>query len=82
MAYAPTRSANRELSLGMVEGAYKQVNRDRGGVVEPGTSIERLDLDHKYYAVVEAPSFKTPDGPSMVSPYHVTTECPCCGGMH
>ncbi len=82
MAYAKARSANRELNLGMTEGGFKQVNKDRGGVVEPLTADIRLDLDHKYYALSEAPSFRTPDGPSMVSPYHVATVCPCCGGSH
>ena len=36
MGKAPARSANAELGQGMTDGSYKQVVKDRGGLVETG----------------------------------------------
>lgn len=76
MAYAQPRSANRELEQGMVDGSYKQVIKDRGGVVEQATWYARDDLSCTYYGIHEAPVMDTPDAQKMVSPYHTATPCP------
>lgn len=76
MAYAQPRSVNRELEQGMVDGRYKQVIKDRGGVVEQGTWYERDDLSWIYYGICEAPVMDTPDGQKCVSPYHTATPAP------
>lgn len=73
MAYAPARSCNGELELGMVEGSYRLVNRDRGGVVEPTTYAARRDLHDAFHGIHEAPVMETPDGLKTVSPYAVRT---------
>jgi hypothetical protein len=76
MAYAPNRSANRELEQGSIDGKYKQVIKDRGGVPEQATWYQRDDLSCIYYGIHEAPVMDTPDAQKMVSPYHTATPCP------
>jgi hypothetical protein len=82
MAYAQPRSANTELEQGMIDGSYKQVIKDRGGVVEQGTWYQRDDLSCVYYGIHEAPVMDTPDGKKMVSPYHTATPCPNAHDNH
>lgn len=76
MAYPQSRSANRELDQGMVDGSYKQVIKDRGGVVEQGTWYQRDELSCIYYGIHEAQVMDLPDGRKFVSPYHTATPCP------
>jgi hypothetical protein len=61
---------------GMVDGSYKQVIKDRGGVVEQGTWYQRDELSCVYYGLHEAPVMDTPDGRKFISPYHTHTPCP------
>lgn len=72
MAYAQSRSANRELEMGMVEGAYKMHVKDRGGVVEHTTCRNIDDLSVYNFDICEAPVMQTPDGQSMTSMYSRT----------
>jgi hypothetical protein len=76
MAYAQPRSANRELEQGMVDGSYKMVVKDRGGVVEEGTWYKRDDLSCVYYGIIEAPVMDTPDGQKCTPLYHTDTPMP------
>ena len=62
---------NRALRTGAVEGSYKQVNPDRGGVVEPTTTYARADLSVRLYGIVETPDKQMPDGSGVV---HSETE--------
>ena len=77
MAKPITRSCNRELAQGMVDGTYKTVVRDRGGLVESTTWEARKDLSVKGYGIVEAPEKELPDaiGP-VTTPYTVLTPDP------
>lgn len=61
MAYPPRRSAIDELNTGMIDGTYRQVNKDRGGVVEGATYAARRDLDDIWYGIHEAPVKELPD---------------------
>lgn len=76
MAYAQARSCNTELEQGMIDGSFKQVIKDRGGVVEQGTWYQRDELSCVLYGIHEAPVFDTPDGGKFVSPYHTATPMP------
>jgi hypothetical protein len=71
-------SINTELRLGAVDGSYKQVVKDRGGVVEGGTYDSRRDLSVAVYGIVEAPEKKLPTaiGGTFKSPYAVQTPTP------
>lgn len=73
MAYAPARSCNNELDQGMTDGTYKQVARDRGGVVEATTYATRRDLNDWYFGIHEAPRKETPDGLTCATPTYVAT---------
>lgn len=76
MAYPTSRSCNVELEQGMIDGKYKQVVKDRGGLVEQGTWYQRDDLSCLYYGIHEAPVMDLPDGGKFVSPCHTATPCP------
>lgn len=76
MAHAPSRSCNSELELGMVDGSYRQVVKDRGGVVDPATYAARRDLSDTFHGIHEAPVMETPDGLKTISPYAVRTPRP------
>lgn len=69
MAYAPPRSVNQELECGMIDGAYKQRIKDRGGLVEHTTCGNLDDLSEILYGRCEAPVKNTPDGQRMTSMY-------------
>jgi hypothetical protein len=51
----PIGSVNDEFNLGAIEGSYKLVIKDRGGVVESGSWEARKQLSVKTYGIVEAP---------------------------
>jgi hypothetical protein len=70
------RSQNQELHQGSIDGSYKQVIKDRGGVVEQGTWYQRDELSCIYYGIHEAPVMDTPDCRKFVSPYHTSTPMP------
>ncbi len=82
MSYPTPRSANHELLLGMAEGGYKSVVKDRGGQVEQGTWYMRDDLDYTYYGIHEAPVWDSPDLRKFVPPYHTETPCPQLHDSH
>jgi hypothetical protein len=72
MAYPKTRSLQAELAQGEIDGTYKQVNPDRGGVVEVTTWESRKDLSPRLYGITETPDKELPDGSGKVtSPYAV-----------
>lgn len=62
MATPAPRSANAALQTGMVEGTYKRIDRDRGGLVENATWSARRDLAPAFYGLHEAATKETPDG--------------------
>ena len=69
-------SANEDFKLGSIDGSYKQVVKDRGGVVENGTYAARKDLSVKGYGIVECPDKELPCGGTFRSPYTVVTPDP------
>ena len=70
-------SVNDELRLGMTDGTYKQVVKDRGGQVETLTYDSRRDLSVSLYGIVELPDKELPGGMgSYRSPYAVQTPEP------
>lgn len=72
-----TGSCNDELRLGAVDGTYKQVVKDRGGVVETATYLSRRDLSVAVYGITELADKELPDGSgSYRSPYAVVTPTP------
>lgn len=73
MAYAKPRSMNGDLELGMVDGKYRMVVKDRGGVVETSTYDSRRDLNDTWYGLHEAPTMDTPDCGETKSPYAQST---------
>lgn len=76
MALPPTRSCLRELDQGSVDGKYKQIIKDRGGVVEQGTWYARDELSSIYYDLIEVPVMDAPDTQKFVSPYRTATPFP------
>jgi len=74
MAYPPrTRSSVDELNLGMVEGSYKLIAKDRGGFIDPATYAARRDLADVWHGIHEAPVKEAPDGLPVVTPTFVPT---------
>ena len=73
MAYATPRSCNGDLELGMTDGSYRRIVKDRGGVVESTTWEARANLHDAYHGLHEAPTMHTPDGAHTHSPYYVAT---------
>lgn len=67
------RSWTKEMSVGMIDGTYKKVIRDRGGLVDPATEQARMDLDDRYYGIHEKAVKVMPDGVTEVTPYFVPT---------
>lgn len=70
---AVQRGMNTELELGMVEGSYRMVVKDRGGIVEPTTYEARQNLHDVYHGIHEAAAMHTPDGSHTHNPYYVAT---------
>jgi hypothetical protein len=80
MAHAPYRSCNRELNQGSIDGTYKQVNPNRGGVVESTTWNTRKDLSPTWHGIDEAAMKEMPDGIGpMRTPTTVAVEHNDCG---
>jgi phage tail protein X len=73
MAYPRTRSAIDELNQGMSDGTYKQVSRDRGGVIEPATYAARKGLSDIWYGIHEATIKELPDALPAHTPTTVST---------
>ena len=73
MAYPASRSCVNELNQGMTDGTYKQVNRDRGGVIEPTTLAARDELNDVYYGIHEIAVKDTPDGLKAATPTFAAT---------
>lgn len=73
MAYPTARSCNRELTQGMTDGTFKQVNRDRGGVVEDCTANTRRQLDDTWYGVHEIAVKELPDALKASTPTYAPT---------
>ncbi len=79
MARAQSRSCNAELAQGMaVDGKYKQVVTDRGGLVENGTWEHRKYLSTPLYGIVEADTKEAPDGVGPIRTLY-TTDTPTPG---
>lgn len=72
MAYAPHRSAIDELNQGMTDGSYKQVNKDRGGSIDPSTAAARRNLHAVWYGINEAPVKELPDALPAHTPTYAT----------
>lgn len=77
MAYAKPRSMNGDLELGMVDGKYRMVVKDRGGVVETTTYESRKNLNDTWYGLHEADVMETPDAATTKSPYAQSTHLGC-----
>ena len=67
------RSMNADLELGMVEASYKQVVKNRGGIVENTTYEARQNLADIWHGVHECPAMHTPDGLHTHSEYYCAT---------
>lgn len=76
MAYARSRSAIDELNQGMIDGTYKQVSRDRGGVIDPATWAARKDLHDVWYGIHELPVKELPDALPAHTPTYQPTPAP------
>jgi hypothetical protein len=73
MAYPQHRSAIDELNQGMIDGTYRQVNKDRGGVVEGATYAARRNLADVWYGIHEAAVKELPDALPAHTPTFVAT---------
>ena len=67
MAYPKAASLTANLQRGMVDGSYKQIIKDRGGVVEMHAPDERQQLATRLYGIGEAPFQEMPDGSGPVT---------------
>jgi hypothetical protein len=77
MAYARTRSVNRELEAGATDGKYRKVIADRGGDVERSFVANRTDLTGAFYGIHEAPVMEMPGcDRACTNPYAVSTPAP------
>ena len=72
-----SRSVNRELAQGLTDGSYKQIVKDRGGIVESSTWEARKNLSRAIYGITEKPEKELGDavGPVRV-PYTVDAPTP------
>ena len=73
MAFPQSRSMNGDLNEGATDGKYKKVIRDRGGYIDPGTTLNRLELDDHFYGIHEDRSKVRPDGKIVSTPNYVRT---------
>lgn len=71
-------SVNSELRQGATDGTYKQVVKDRGGIVETATYDARRDLSISLYGITECADKSVPGtlGESYRGPYTVRTPNP------
>jgi hypothetical protein len=75
----PTRSCSAELTQGSVDGSYKQVVKDRGGVVESATWESRKELSTAVYGIVELAEKMLPATDGGPSRTVYTTDTPTPG---
>lgn len=61
MTTAQPRNVSAELNRGMIDGTYKQISRDRGGVVESSTYSARRDLDDVWFGIHQKDGVVLPD---------------------
>lgn len=73
MTYAPSRGLIGELSMGSVDGTYKQVVRDRGGHIDEATVRTRQDLPDTWYGIHEAAEKVDPFGRLVRTPNYRAT---------
>jgi len=73
MAENIARSMNGDLAEGMSDGKYKKVVRDRGGVIDGATYVNRAALDDLYYGIHESRTKVLPDGTTHSTPDFVVT---------
>ena len=71
MSYAPSRPLAGDLADGLTDGAYKKINRDRGGNIDPATYNARRDLNDVWYGVHETAVKQRPDGGPVRTPTYV-----------
>ncbi len=71
--YPKSRSVIHELNQGMVDGKYRQVNKDRGGDIDPATYAARKDLNDVWFGIHEVPVKETPDGLPVITPTFTPT---------
>lgn len=64
---------NADLNEGATDGKYKKVVRNRGGFVDPGTALDRAQLDDAYYGIHEIQPKVRPDGKIVATPNYVNT---------
>jgi hypothetical protein len=57
---ARPRSVNDALRLGVTDGTWKQVVKDRGGLVETGTYDSRRDLSVAVFGIAESRDKEVP----------------------
>ena len=74
MAYPTLRSQNADLNEGAVEGSYKMVVRNRGGVVEDTGPASLEDLSDVYFGIHEEVVKQRPDGVPVTTPYYRHTK--------
>jgi len=60
MAKNSSLSMTESLARGALEGSYRLLVKDRGGVVESHASEMRAQLDDVWYGFHEAPTFNVP----------------------
>lgn len=73
MAYPKSRSAIDELNQGMIDGTFKQMSPDRGGVIDPATERARRDLNDVWFGRHECPVKELPDAIPAHTPTFVPT---------
>jgi len=62
MTTAQPRNVSLDFNTGAIDGKYKQVTRDRGGIVELTTQLERDDLDDVWFGIHETAVKRRGDG--------------------
>ena len=73
MAYPKPRSANDELNQGMIDGTYRQIVMNRGGVIDPATYATRRHLNDVWYGLHEVDVKEMPDALPARTPTYVAT---------
>jgi hypothetical protein len=74
MTHAPSRSMNADLNQGSVDGKYKQVVRDRGGIGANNSETvrARMELNDVWYGIHEQQVKIRPDGKPVHTPNYVS----------
>lgn len=74
MSYPRSRSATAELAQGAIDGTYKLVTQNRGGVIDPATYAARKDLADVWSGIHEQFVKVLPDGRPAVTAYFEATD--------